>query len=160
MLKNGLLIGLMVGLIFSGAHSKASMECTGVTLDKSYVTVQISTQGPKAELLPGAVNVVDANGNRYGYRIEVGEVVQYFEQDLIRNSAAFVGLKAYILGDNPLELFYQGDNYADQDLKLILNDPNREKTTSGSFKIWRGPGYPSTQQFEILDFVCGVWADQ
>lgn len=149
-----------MGLILLSLNTQASMECTGVTRDNAFVTVQMSTTGPKAELLPGSVSVIDTNGNRYGYRIEVSEVVQYFEQDLIRNSAAFVGLKAFVLGDNPLELFYQGDNYADQDLKLILKDPNREKGAAGSFQVWRGPGYPSTQQFEILDFVCGVWADQ
>jgi hypothetical protein len=157
--KKGFFIAVVIAS-WTSLCAQAGMECAGITSEQSFVTIEVQTSGAKAEPALGMVSVFDKDGNTYGYRIEAGEIAQYFEQDLIKQAATFVGLKAFVLGDNPVELYYSGDNYADQDLGLILKDPNRKPSTVGLFKVWRGPGYPAATQFDVLDFVCGVWTDQ
>jgi hypothetical protein len=147
------LIALMIGLF--SVHASASSVCTGETFDGALVTIEIDSQAATAKPLGGTVSV-ESNGNRFGYPIEAGDIQQYFEQDDMSNDRAITGFWIFIKGQNPIFGSYVGANYADQDLRDVLKDPQRVKIESNQLKVWKGPGYGATDQYQFKDFVCSV----
>lgn len=141
-----------------GMSAHASMECMGVVGKGKYVKVAIQTAGERAVPTEGMVTVYDQD-NQYGYRIEKADLSQYYERALFSGSTTFVGTIAYIQHENPVDLFYSGENYADQDLLAVLLTEGREKVAGNQMVVWKGPNYASTEQYSIDDLVCGVWAD-
>lgn len=150
---------VVTGLVFlMGVQAHASMECMGKASDGNYVSVKVTTAGDHAKPLEGLVSVFDGQ-NTFGYPLNGQEIAQYYERTLFGSAQTFVGLVAYAESENPVDVYYSGANYADQDLRLVLDDPTRSKSVNSQMLAWKGPGYAATEQYQIEDIVCGVWAN-
>jgi hypothetical protein len=156
MKKLTFLISLVLGI--SAHTAQASMECMGVAGGGKYVKVFVQTAGERAVPSEGMVTIYDQE-NQYGYRIEKADLTQYYERALFNSPTTFVGALAYVLGENPVEIFYSGENFADQDLLTVLQTAGRQKIPGNEMVVWKGPNYGPTEQYNLTDVVCGVWAD-
>lgn len=141
-----------------GSPSWASMECAG--LDGKYlVKVEITTSSPPSRAVEGKVEVFDGFGTN-NYLVDGSEIGQYFERDLFSGGDTFVGVSASVASEaGPIDIFYNGHNYADQDLGEVLKADGYVRPAQGQLVVWKGPGFAPTEQFQITDFVCGVWSE-
>lgn len=136
----------------------AVAECTGRLAEGGYVTVRINTKGATKSPDRGEVSI-DRGGNTFGYRFKSDEVAQFYEFDDVAANTATIGLNAFVSREFPVSVKYVGSNYADMDLKAVIqergNDSNAAK--AGNFMyVWKGPGYQSSDQYRIKDPVCSV----
>lgn len=143
---------LILGFIQQAAS--ANVECTGVTRDRAYVTVRVGTTDATGAPAAGEV-IMEKGGNKYGYRFAGAEVAQFFEDDA--DNRAIVGVVAYVEKEFPVSVKYVGTNHVDMDLKQILADESVPKSATNLLRIWRGPGYASTEQIVADKIVCSVW---
>jgi hypothetical protein len=143
--------------LLTSFSAAASMECTGRTADGKFVTVKVITTGVVGKPSEGSVSVFDGD-NTFGYAFAPTDISQYYERALFSSEQTFVGLLAYTAGENPIDLYYNGVNFADQDIKSILQAPGRQKIQGSQMLVWKGPGNTSTEQYQMDDFACGVWA--
>jgi len=138
----------------------AVAECTGRLGDGTFVTVQLATKGATKSPDRGEVRI-ERGGNSFGYRFGGSEVAQFFEFDDVASNTAMVGISAFVKREFPVTVKYSGQNYADMDLKAVLQARTPRSTdemnAAGNFlRVWKGPGYEGSDQYNLTDPVCSV----
>ena len=149
---------ILAGIFSFSAQALAIAECAGRASDGSFVLVQINTTGAVGLADEGMVTI-ERDGNRFGYKIAREDIAQFFEYDDFSDSSAMVGLAAYVAKESPISIKYVGTNFVDMDLKAVV-DGNEGSGSRGNFvRVWKGPGYASTDQFQLTKPVCSVWSN-
>ncbi len=135
----------------------AVAECTGRMNDGTFVTVQVSTKGVTKSPDRGEVKI-ERGGNVFGYRFGAEEVAQFFEFDDVTANTAMVGISAYVKREFPVLVKYSGVNYADMDLRAVIEARgSKTNNASGNFlRVWKGPGHDVSDQYQVTDAVCSV----
>jgi hypothetical protein len=136
----------------------AVAECTGRMSEGTFVTVRVSTKGVTKSPNHGEVKI-QRGGNVFGYRFGAEEVAQFFEFDDVASNTAMVGISAFVKREYPVLVKYVGVNYADMDLRAVIeargSKPDNE--ASGNFlRVWKGPGHDVSDQYQVTDAVCSV----
>ena len=144
-------------LLAGGLNAAASMECAGKTDQGELVMVAIATAGSRGEVHQGKVTIIK-DGHKNAYLFEASDVSQYFEYDDVPRGEAMVGLAAFVDGEFPLQIKYVGKNYVDYDLELVLEDKSTSFDEGSLLRIWKGPGFGATDQHQVQQIVCSVWA--
>jgi len=136
----------------------AAVECTGRMNDGTFVTVLVATKGVTKSPDRGEVKI-ERGGNVFGYRFGAEEVAQFFEFDDVVANTAMVGISAYVKREFPVLVKYSGVNYADMDLRAVIEargaKPNN-KTTGNFLRVWKGPGHDVSDQYQVTDSICSV----
>lgn len=148
---------LVMTVAFSG-HAMAVSECAGRSSDGSLVMVHINTAGPTGVPDQGEVSI-EKGGNKFGYRFSRNEISQFFEYDDVAAGSSVVGLSAYVGKDSPISVKYVGPNFVDQDLKAVIDGGKANALTGGIMRVWKGPGYKPTDQYQVSKPACSVWSN-
>jgi hypothetical protein len=143
-------------LLISSVRAMANSECAGRAADGTFVEVEVATVNVMGSAGQTAVNF-EANGNKFGYRVQANETAQYFEYDDTANKSAMVGFSAYVSKNNPVFMKYDGPNFVDMDLKTVIDSGKAPATSAGVMRVWKGPGHAATDQYQITKPVCSVW---
>lgn len=147
----------LLQLIYT-SPAQASSDCYGQTTDGKAVTIHIETKG--ALSIPSRGEILFEDGqNHFGYQMSHEDISQYFEYDETSDGSAVVGLMAFSHGEAPVSIKYQGPNYKDMDLKVILAEGGANNLKSNFIRVWKGPGYDSASQYQITKIVCATWPD-
>ena len=145
-------------LNFVSTYAFGIAECTGYRKDTGFVTVHIETNGPTGTPNSGIVTF-EQNENKFGYRFGKEEISQFFEFDDSSGQQAVVGALVYVNKEAPVTMKYVGKNYIDMDLRVIIKDKNVIKNPENVMRVWKGPGYSSTEQIELKGVVCSIWSN-
>lgn len=139
----------------------AAVECTGKLADGTFVTVLVSTKGATRVADRGEVQI-EQRGNRFGYRFAAEEMAQFFENDDAETNLAMVGLGAYVGGEFPVAVKYQGTNFVDMDLRVVIDTGASQGLESARnfLRVWKGPGYSASEQYTVQNPVCSISAAQ
>lgn len=148
---------LIAGLAFS-AQAMAISECAGRGSDGSFVMVHVETVGANGMPSEGEVSI-EHEGNKFGYRFGKAEISQYFENDDVANASAIVGVVAFAEQDSPISIKYVGPNFADMDLKAVIDEGKAQGLQGNFVRVWKGPGHTATDQFEMPKVACSVWSN-
>lgn len=148
------LVFLMTVVLSRGAW--AGSQCAGFDPAHGMVTITVETQGAQAVPVEGEVTI-ESGGNRFGYRFDRADISQFFESSALGANKVIVGARAYVKKVSPVSLQYVGENFADLNLQAVLQDSSIEKNHENLIRIWRGPGYPATDQMQVTGIVCSVW---
>jgi hypothetical protein len=133
----------------------ATAECAGRLRDGSIVTVKVFTKGATKSPDGGSVEIAKG-GNRFGYRFRADEVAQFFENDDAKSNQAMVGLNAYVAGEFPVSVKYNGKNFVDMDLRAVLESGENNSVTANTMQVWKGPGYKADDFYRFTKPVCSV----
>lgn len=150
----------ILALVFTGTAAHATTECAGETYGGLIAHIRIDTMGTMGAIQGAEVTFTPKDGqNVRRYSVKAAEIPQFFENVDGRDSErAFVGLSAYVEYESPISVRYVGTNY-ERDLTEVLRDPSRKKQPGNSFRVWKGPGFSSSEQHSFQDVVCGVSLD-
>lgn len=146
---------MLVTILFSN-RVLATSECTGRTQNREWVTVVVNTSGATGRPDRGEV-IIEKDNNKYGYRFNQQDIAQFFEYDETANNTALVGLAAYVNNEYPVMIKYHGRNYIDMDHKTVIEESKSEIKADNFIRIWKGPGYPANDQFQLNKVVCSTW---
>lgn len=153
------LIFLVTILMSTRVH--ASIACAAIKDFAGVKTVaylSVPSRGPLGRAGNGIVSLFEDDVAKQTYFVRTSEIVHFFENS--ENPAAtWVGLSAYILQENPVNVAYRGINYDRVNLIATVRDKNRVKQEGNSLRVWKGPGYDPTQQWAFTDVICSVTLD-
>ena len=149
---------LLLAAIGLSRSALAVSECGGRALDGSFVLVQINTTGTTGAPDQASVTV-EKDGNKFGYHFGREDIPQFFEYDDVAAKSSVVGLAAYVQKEFPVSIKYVGANFVDMDLKAVIDGGKAEITKGNIMRIWKGPGHPGTDQYQLTKIVCSVWAN-
>jgi hypothetical protein len=145
-------------LLLSPLAASAQSLCTGETFKGAIVQVTINTVGSMGAVQDGRVDIQDENGKKTSYAIRKDFIPQYYDHLEGANAErALVFLDAYVDSLNPVSVRYMGTNF-ENPLKSLV-DTNRKKEPNNEMRIWKGPGFDGTQQYQFTDVVCSVSSD-
>jgi hypothetical protein len=137
----------------------AMVECTGQLKDRTFVTVILNTKGATKAPDHGEVQF-EKDGFKHGYRFTAREVAQFFEFDDSENGKATVGLSAYVKGEFPVQAKYEGPNFVDMDLKVVIetggNRPGDSDSPRNFLRVWKGPRFGAEDIVRMENPVCAV----
>ncbi len=153
MLKVKILCALFMCL---PASLQAYTICAGETYTGTMVVVTINTVGSMGVPQDGLVTITPKNEATRSYTLNKADIVQFFEAG--DEKIAFIGLAAYQATENPVWIKYHGKNY-DVDPVQELRDPKHVKQRGNEMRVWKGPGYSGSDQFQFTDVVCTVGMD-
>lgn len=137
-------------------RAMANIECAGRAADGTFVHIEVQTLGATQAAGPSSVTF-EAGGNKFGYRMQANEVVQFFQYDDMAAKTAMVGLSAYAQKNFPVSIKYDGPNFVDMDLKAEV-DAGKVGDVNGVMRVWKGPGH-GTDQYQVSKPICSVWSN-
>lgn len=143
-------------LLFLPLSVRAYSICAGETYTGIMVVVSINTVGSMGNPQNGTVSITPRGQATQTYDLTSQEIVQFFES--ADEKTAFIGLAAYQAAENPIWIKYHGKNYEVDPVEELL-DPNHIKQRGNEMRVWKGPGYSSSDQFQFTDVVCTVGFD-
>jgi hypothetical protein len=147
---------LFVALLSLPVSLQAYTICAGETYTGTMVVVLINTVGSMGVPQDGLVTITPKNESARNYTLSKSDIVQFFEAGDVKT--AFIGLAAYQAAENPVWIKYHGKNY-DVDPVQELRDPKHIKQSGNEMRVWKGPGYSGSEQFQFTDVVCTVGMD-
>jgi hypothetical protein len=147
---------LFVAAMLVSLRSWAVSECAGRATDGSWVKVHINTVGPTGIPEQGEVTIENEE-NKFGYRFAHEDITQFFEYDEPSNNSAMVGLAAYVNKESPVAVKYNGPNFVDMDLKVVIQEDKAADLKGNFLRIWKGPGHAAGDQFQLTNVACATW---